>query len=434
MFIGWDGLGVSSYFLVIFYQNWKSLNAGLVTILSNRVGDCFFIIIFISLIIYKSDKIINLFSISSIFIFIYIIFCLTKRAQFPFSTWLPAAIAAPTPVSSLVHSRTLVTAGFYLLFRFFEVNQSYNLIFLTLIFSFCTILYAGINGLTERDFKKIIALSTLRQISLIFISLRLELKLISFFHLFTHAYFKRLLFISVGAIIHIFFNNQDLRNYNLIFSNSIKIGIFLSIFSLTGLFFSSGFFRKDFILEKIFLKNGSIIIIWLFFLRIFLTIFYSLRLLNITFLKNPNIKIYFFTKRKFLILSIFFIRLVSLIVAFFINWNFIYFYNIISYIKTKIFILSIFFNAVLLFFVFNKNFSFVYIINNILLLRKITFFLNRKILTFKKLISFCLEKRIIEIYERNISYKIRYFNFSYLYYKISYFIIWILIIIIIFLF
>jgi len=262
IFIGWDGLGVSSYFLVIFYQNWKSINAGLITILSNRIGDCFFLLILIRLLVNKSDKIINLFNFSFLFIILYIFFCLTKRAQFPFSTWLPAAIAAPTPVSSLVHSRTLVTAGFYLLYRFFERNYNLYIIYYRLIFSFCTILYAGLNGLTEIDFKKIIALSTLRQISLIFIRLRLRLKIISFFHLFTHAYFKRLLFIRVGIVIHLFFNNQDSRNYRLIFSNILKIGFFLRIFSLTGLFFSSGFFRKDFILEKIFLRIRPFYILW----------------------------------------------------------------------------------------------------------------------------------------------------------------------------
>ena len=170
-------------------------------------------------------------------------------------------MAAPTPVSSLVHSRTLVTAGFFLLYRFFDLNFRINILLLSLIFSFCTILYAGVNGLTELDFKKIIALSTLRQISLIFIRLCLSLKILSFFHLFTHAYFKRLLFIRVGVIIHLFFNNQDLRNYSIIFIRILKIGFFLRIFSLTGLFFSSGFYRKDYILEKIFLIISPILLL-----------------------------------------------------------------------------------------------------------------------------------------------------------------------------
>jgi NADH:ubiquinone oxidoreductase subunit 5 (subunit L)/multisubunit Na+/H+ antiporter MnhA subunit len=148
-----------------------------------------------------------------------------------------------------------------LLFRFFCYNYSLSIIIITIIISFITLLYSGINGLLEIDFKKIIALSTLRQLSLIFIRLRIEIKIIAYFHLFTHAFFKRVLFISVGVIIHSFFNNQDIRNYNLIIINILKVSLFLSIFSLIGLFFSSGFFRKDFILEKIFLKKRSIIIL-----------------------------------------------------------------------------------------------------------------------------------------------------------------------------
>jgi NADH:ubiquinone oxidoreductase subunit 5 (subunit L)/multisubunit Na+/H+ antiporter MnhA subunit len=118
-----------------------------------------------------------------------------------------------------------------------------------------------LNGLLELDFKKIIALSTLRQISLIFIRLRIEIKIMSYFHLFSHAFFKRLLFIGVGIVIHYFFNNQDLRKYNLIIINILKLRIIFSLISLIGLIFSSGFYRKDYILEKIFLKSSSIFII-----------------------------------------------------------------------------------------------------------------------------------------------------------------------------
>jgi NADH-ubiquinone oxidoreductase chain 5 len=197
----------------------------------------------------------------NLIIIIFLLITLTKRAQFPFSSWLPAAIAAPTPVSSLVHSRTLVTAGFYLLFRFIIIN---DIIFInTIIVFFCllTLLYSGLNGLLELDFKKIVALSTLRQISLIFISLLIEIKIMAYFHLLTHAFFKSLLFISVGFIIHFFFNNQDLRFYNISFINIIKLSFLFSIISLIGLLFSSGFLRKDYILEKVFLKNISLTVV-----------------------------------------------------------------------------------------------------------------------------------------------------------------------------
>jgi NADH-ubiquinone oxidoreductase chain 5 len=247
--------------------------------------------------------------------FIFLFLCLTKRAQFPFSTWLPLAIAAPTPVSSLVHSRTLVTAGFYLLFRYSNFNSLYHLNSFVLVFCLLTLFYSGVNGLLEIDFKKIIALSTLRQLSLIFISIRIDIKIISFFHLFTHSFFKSLLFVRVGIIIHQFFSNQDLRNYNTLFMNILKIRIIFSLLSLIGILFTSGFFRKDFILEKIFLINSSIIIVWLFFIIIFLTIFYSLRLLHTIFFLNFQQVLIYQRFRFYIIFGIFFLSFLSLVIG-----------------------------------------------------------------------------------------------------------------------
>lgn len=141
-----------------------------------------------------------------------IVAAITKRAQVPFSAWLPAAIAAPTPVSSLVHSSTLVTAGIYLLIRFYPRLSLIN-------FFNCYVLYAGLvtsmlAGLAanyENDFKKVIALSTLSQLGIIIIIIGLGQPSVAFFHLITHALFKALLFICAGTIIHSRQNNQDLR-------------------------------------------------------------------------------------------------------------------------------------------------------------------------------------------------------------------------------
>jgi NADH-ubiquinone oxidoreductase chain 5 len=421
LFIGWDGLGVSSYFLVIYYQNWKSINAGLVTILSNRIGDCFYIFILIYYFCYFNiDKINNFLFRFFVIRFFFVIFTITKRAQFPFSAWLPAAIAAPTPVSSLVHSRTLVTAGLYLLFRFFCINYRFTIVFITIIFSFVTLVYSGLNGLLEIDFKKIIALSTLSQLSLIFISLRIEIKIISYFHLFTHAFFKRVLFIRVGVIIHSFFNNQDLRSYNFLLTNILKATLFLSIFSLMGLFFSSGFLRKDFILEKIFVKKRSLFIIWIFFLVMFLTIFYSLRLLITSFYLKIKNRIFYFRIRLKSLLSLVILSLLSLVIGNFLNWNYLYFIWILCFIKYKFYVLYIFVNSILLFIFFNKIIFYkkLFIINFIFLLVKITFFVNKILTIFKKLINFFLEKSFLEIYERNFLYKTN--NFSTLFINKNY--------------
>ena len=112
-FLGWDGLGISSFILVRFFKNWKTLNNRIITFFTNRMGDLFFIFLFYSFFFIKN------FFFLKISLLLLILISLTKRAQFPFSTWLPAAISAPTPISSLVHSSTLVTAGLYLIFFFF---------------------------------------------------------------------------------------------------------------------------------------------------------------------------------------------------------------------------------------------------------------------------------------------------------------------------
>jgi len=189
LFIGWDGLGVSSYCLVIYYLNWKSQNRGQLTILSNRVGDLFLLILLGFRVVENwSSQFFSSLSWKERAIILLLFLAFTKRAQFPFSSWLPAAMAAPTPISSLVHSSTLVAAGVILILLYLD--------FLPLIFSWIllgrgiiTMFYSGLFSLVERDFKKLVALSTLNQLAFIIVSLRLGLKIIRYFHLVTHAFF-----------------------------------------------------------------------------------------------------------------------------------------------------------------------------------------------------------------------------------------------------
>lgn len=282
MLLGWDGLGLISYCLVIYYQNVKSYSSGIITALTNRVGDVFIlatIAMFFSIGRWRYINFTNFFN-SDFFILIFFIASLTKSAQVPFSAWLPAAIAAPTPVSSLVHSSTLVTAGVYILIRF-NYFFSEDLKFYLLCISLITIVMSGISGLFEFDLKKIIALSTLRQLGFIIATIRLNYSNLAFFHLITHASFKALLFICAGIFIHYFFDNQDIRSFGLInknFSFSLSI-FFVANLSLCGFPFLSGFFSKDLILELFLLKRRGIIFFSLIFLGTFLTVFYTFRLI-----------------------------------------------------------------------------------------------------------------------------------------------------------
>ena len=195
------------------------------------------ILIIISIIVYFNswDYIIfnsNRRYLPNFIIYLIIISACTKRAQIPFSAWLPAAIAAPTPVSSLVHSSTLVTAGVYLLIRINLIIIEINITKFLFIIGMITIVIAGITAIIEIDIKKIIALSTLRQLGIIMLILGSGNPILSFFHLISHAFFKAILFICAGMIIHNIKDYQDIRKIGLRFFNlnfSISIIIIANI-------------------------------------------------------------------------------------------------------------------------------------------------------------------------------------------------------------
>lgn len=283
--LGWDGLGLVSYCLVIYYQNEKSYGAGMLTALRNRLGDVALLIRIGWMLNYGRWNFIYYIEFMKIDFAIMIILYLvvfaafTKRAQIPFSSWLPAAIAAPTPVSSLVHSSTLVTAGVYLLIRF-RGGFSTNLCRFFLLISCLTIFIAGLGANFEYDLKKIIALSTLSQLGVMISILFLGRSLLSFYHLLIHALFKALLFMCAGCIIHNLLNFQDIRYIgNLLRSIPLTCVFFnISNFSLCGLPFLSGFYSKDLILEVFSIGYSNLLIYVLFFLSTGLTVCYRFRL------------------------------------------------------------------------------------------------------------------------------------------------------------
>lgn len=298
--VGWDGLGVVSYCLVNYYHNYVSYNSGIVTVLCNRIGDVG-ILITVGVIIMMGRWDIVIFKGGRGVILILILAAITKSAQIPFSVWLPMAIAAPTPVSALVHSSTLVTAGVYLIIRFNRfLKETAEVRIILLFLSVVTIFMSGIMANFENDFKKIIALSTLRQLGLIMIILRLGFKLIAYYHLLVHAVFKSILFIRAGVIIHLMNNNQDIRllgNLNEVMPFVI-IRLVISNIALIGIPFISGFYRKDLIMEIIYSEvNINIIMLIIIVLSLLLTVSYSIRLIYYLFF-NRRIKFYRCVKIK----------------------------------------------------------------------------------------------------------------------------------------
>nr|YP_009652932.1 NADH dehydrogenase subunit 5 [Fucellia costalis]QCG69884.1 NADH dehydrogenase subunit 5 [Fucellia costalis] len=294
--LGWDGLGLVSYCLVIYFQNVKSYNAGMLTALSNRIGDVALLLAIAWMLNYGSWNYIFYLEVMQNDLEMMIIgglvmlAAMTKSAQIPFSSWLPAAMAAPTPVSALVHSSTLVTAGVYLLIRFNILLSNSWLGNLLLLLSGLTMFMAGLGANYEFDLKKIIALSTLSQLGLMMSILSMGFYKLAFFHLLTHALFKALLFMCAGAIIHNMNNSQDIR---LMGSLSMMMPLTSSCFNvanlaLCGMPFLAGFYSKDLILETVSLSYINLFSFFLYFFSTGLTVCYSFRLVYYTMTGDSN--------------------------------------------------------------------------------------------------------------------------------------------------
>nr|YP_010478288.1 NADH dehydrogenase subunit 5 [Nesophrosyne sp. 29 GMB-2012]UVI59732.1 NADH dehydrogenase subunit 5 [Nesophrosyne sp. 29 GMB-2012] len=287
--LGWDGLGLVSYCLVIYYSSLKSYLAGMITCLINRLGDIGLLISVSWLFGYGSwNFMFYLDYYGNLIFYLIMISSFTKSAQIPFSSWLPAAMAAPTPVSALVHSSTLVTAGVYLLIRFYNY-----LIFMNYFFLFVgimTMIMSSFCANYEFDLKKIIALSTLSQLGLMMSCLFMGLVDLSLFHLLSHAMFKSLLFLCSGVIIHLMGGGQDIRTMG---SVCVSLPLTCSCFnianmSLCGFPFLSGFYSKDFIVEVGVFNSLNMFYMIFFYLGLGLTSLYSVRLIYYTLLVSYN--------------------------------------------------------------------------------------------------------------------------------------------------
>ena len=339
--LGWDGLGLISFFLIVYYQNQSSIVSGIFTLLINRLGDRFFLFRLVIIFYYYPDftsfsSNIRIFSLRLILLLTF----MTKRALYPFSPWLPIAIAAPTPISALVHSSTLVTAGLYLIMRFsYLFYSSPEVMKLLICISIFTSFYAGINTIFEIDLKKLIALSTLRHLGFIAISFSSGLLHLAFFHLLVHALFKSLLFITIGDIIININHSQDIRylSKGSVYTPFSSIIINISIINLVGVPNVRGYFSKDLILEAMNFNNSSLFIIFVIYLNVIFTYYYSYKLFFFSF-QSVKLNRYQLFHSPYLTHSLLMIilRVFTLLFStFFMNhlFRFILFYFIVPTVK-----------------------------------------------------------------------------------------------------
>lgn len=294
MFVGWEGVGLCSYLLIGFwFKNTSFNNAARKAFVMNRIGDLGFllgiILIFIS---FSSISFNEVFQkagtvptpvITSIALLLFI-GAIGKSAQIPLYTWLPDAMAGPTPVSALIHAATMVTAGIYMVVRsniFYSISDVASET--VAIVGAVTALFAATIGLFQNDIKKILAYSTVSQLGLMFLGLGVGAYSSAVFHVTTHAFFKALLFLGAGSVIHAMGGEQDIRKMGGL-SGKIKITfitMLLGTIAISGIPPFSGFFSKDEILAHTYEHSK---ILWLIgMIASMLTAFYMFRLVFLTF-------------------------------------------------------------------------------------------------------------------------------------------------------
>jgi NADH-ubiquinone oxidoreductase chain 5 len=313
MFVGWEGVGLCSYLLINFWFTRIQANkAAIKAMLVNRVGDfglalgiiviftCFksvdYFTVFALVPLY-SNEIINFlnndFLIINLICLLLFVGAAGKSAQIGLHTWLPDAMEGPTPVSALIHAATMVTAGVFMIARCSPLFEaSFNALSIIAILGSITAFFAATTGLLQNDLKKVIAYSTCSQLGYMIFACGLSNYSVGIFHLANHAFFKALLFLGAGSVIHAMADEQDIRRMGglrriIPFTYAM---MFIGSLSLMGFPFLTGFYSKDLILELAYAKYtlSSHFAYWLGTLSAFLTAFYSIRLLYLTFLTKTN--------------------------------------------------------------------------------------------------------------------------------------------------
>ena len=303
MFVGWEGVGVCSYLLVSFWFTRIAANQSSISaFLTNRVGDCFLTIGMFALlwsfgnVDYSTVFSIAPFMSSNIITIIGIcllIGAMAKSSQIGLHVWLPMAMEGPTPVSALIHAATMVTAGVYLLMRSSPLIEYSNTVLLICLWvGAITTVFSSLIGLFQQDIKKVIAYSTMSQLGMMVIAIGLSSYNLALFHLVNHAFYKGLLFLGAGAVIHAVADNQDFRKYGglkgfLPLTYSVML---IASLSLVAFPFMTGFYSKDFILESAYGQYyfSSIAVYFISTIGAMFTTLYSVKVLYLTFLTNPN--------------------------------------------------------------------------------------------------------------------------------------------------
>lgn len=317
LFVGWEGVGICSYLLINFwYTRLKANKSAMMAVLANRIGDLSLLVSFgFIFFLYKSfdfDVLFaythgnlyygynNLFyhdSMSKLINLLLIIGAVGKSAQVGLHIWLPEAMEGPTPVSSLIHAATMVTAGIFLIIRCSYLFEALPETLLWVVFmGSITTFFASSIGVVQNDLKKIIAYSTCSQLGYMFLACGLSGYNYSLFHLFNHAFFKALLFLTAGYIIHSFSNEQDIRKMGILykFFPIANIMILYASLSLIGFDFTSGYYSKDKIIELFYNRysltiadnldfNILISLQFLSTIAIYCTLLYSIKLSTLVF-------------------------------------------------------------------------------------------------------------------------------------------------------
>ncbi|HFC05380.1 MAG TPA: NADH-quinone oxidoreductase subunit L [Rhizobiales bacterium] len=313
LFFGWEGVGLASYLLIGFWYKKPSANAAAIkAFVVNRVGDFGFALgIFATYKIFGSIEFDTIFgaageqagktigflgmhldAMNTIALLLFM-GAMGKSAQFLLHTWLPDAMEGPTPVSALIHAATMVTAGVFLVARmspFYEVAPTAQMV--VIIIGAITAFFAATVGLVQNDIKRVIAYSTCSQLGYMFVAMGVGAYGVGMFHLFTHAFFKALLFLGSGSVIHAMSDEQDMRKMGGLAPHLKKTYWLMVIgtLALTGFPLTAGYFSKDAIIETAFAvdSGAGAFAFWMLVIAAFFTAFYSWRLIFMTFHGKPR--------------------------------------------------------------------------------------------------------------------------------------------------